>query len=116
MNAAYGENGSRIVHEKEPEMRRLLLVTTLVSMLNAPTAQGHSWYDPDCCSGQDCDVVTDISFVTPDPKSVPIMVVANRFGKQPVTSKTKIRESKDGRMHACIYEGELLCLYLPPGQ
>ncbi len=43
------------------------------------------------------------------------MVVTTSFGTKPVTPQTKIRESKDSRMHACIYQGALLCLYMPPG-
>jgi hypothetical protein len=42
------------------------------------------------------------------------MVVTTSFGTKPVTPMTKIRQSKDGKMHACIYQGALLCLYLPP--
>lgn len=42
------------------------------------------------------------------------MVVTTGFGTKPVTPQTKIRESKDNRMHACIYQEKLICLYLPP--
>ena len=43
------------------------------------------------------------------------MVVTTSFGAKPLTPQTKIRESKDSRMHGCIYQGALLCLYMPPG-
>jgi hypothetical protein len=75
----------------------------------------HSWYDPDCCSDRDCEAVSAVTYVASDPGSVPVMVVTTSFGTKPVTSKTKIRESKDSRMHACIYQGALICLYMPPG-
>jgi hypothetical protein len=74
----------------------------------------HSWYDPDCCSDRDCEPVSAVTYVASDPNSVPVMVVTTSFGTKPVTSKTKIRESKDSRMHACIYQGALICLYMPP--
>jgi hypothetical protein len=44
-----------------------------------------------------------------------VMVVTTSLGTKPLTSTTKIRQSKDSRMHACIYQGRLLCLYMPPG-
>lgn len=87
----------------------------LIVFFLARPAKSHSWYDPDCCSDRDCEPVSTISFVASDPNSVPVMVVTTSFGTKPVTPQTKIRESKDSRMHACIYQGALLCLYMPPG-
>lgn len=89
------------------------LALLIVGALSRP-ARSHSWYDADCCSDRDCEPVGAITFVASDPKSVPVMVVTTSFGTKPVTPETKIRESKDGRMHACIYQGKLICLYLPP--
>jgi hypothetical protein len=43
------------------------------------------------------------------------MMVTTSLGTKPVTESTRIRESRDGRMHACIFMGKLICLYLPPG-
>lgn len=87
----------------------LLVVVTL-----SRPARSHSWYDPDCCSDRDCEPVSGVSFVASDPTSLPVMVVTTSFGTKPVTPQTKIRESKDNRMHACIYQEKLICLYLPP--
>ena len=83
--------------------------------LPAPSARSHSWYDPDCCSDRDCEPVSTVTFVASDPSAVPVMVVTTSFGTKPLTDRTKIRQSKDSRMHACIYQGELLCIYMPPG-
>lgn len=91
-----------------------LVAAGLMSVLAQPAAS-HSWYDPDCCSDRDCEAVSTVSYVASDPGSVPVMVVTTSFGTKPVTSKTKIRESKDSRMHACIFQGALICLYMPPG-
>lgn len=80
----------------------------------AKPARSHSWYDPDCCSDRDCEAVSNVSFVASDPKSPPSMVVTTSFGTKPVTPQTKIRESKDNKLHACIYQERLICLYVPP--
>ena len=89
------------------------LAVLIVVALSRP-ARSHSWYDPDCCSDRDCEPVTAISFVASDSTSPPTMLVTTSFGTKPVTAETRIRESKDGRMHACIYWEKLICLYLPP--
>jgi hypothetical protein len=91
----------------------VVLAVVIVAGVARP-ARSHSWYDPDCCSDNDCEPVSEVSFVASDPQSVPVMVVTTSFGTKPVTPMTKIRQSKDGKMHACIYQGALLCLYLPP--
>jgi hypothetical protein len=89
------------------------LAFLIAAALSSP-ASSHSWYDADCCSDQDCEPVSAVSFVASDPSTMPVMVVTTNLGTKPVTPMTKIRQSKDGRMHACIYQGRLLCLYLPP--
>jgi hypothetical protein len=77
-------------------------------------ASAHSWYDADCCSDQDCEPVSAVAYVASDPSTMPVMVVTTSLGTKPLTQMTKIRQSKDSRMHACIYQGRLLCLYMPP--
>ena len=86
----------------------------IAAALSSP-ASTHSWYDADCCSNQDCEPVSTVAFVASDPASMPVMVVTTSLGTKPLTPTTKIRQSKDSRMHACIYQGRLLCLYMPPG-
>lgn len=92
------------------------LIITLAAVLMVPAlCNAHSWYDPDCCSNADCEPVKVVAFVASDASKLPIMVVTTSLGTQPLTEKTKIRQSRDSQMHACIYQGALLCLYLPPG-
>lgn len=92
------------------------LIITLAAVLMGPAlCNAHSWYDPDCCSDRDCEAVKAVVFVASDVGKLPTMVVTTSFGTQPLTDKTKIRQSKDSKMHACIFQGALLCLYLPPG-
>jgi hypothetical protein len=87
----------------------------VVAIALAGPASSHSWYDADCCSDRDCEAVSAVSFVAGEPNSVPVMVVTTSFGTKPLTSMTKIRDSKDSKMHACIYQERLICLYMPPG-
>lgn len=94
----------------------ILVVALCILVALVSGVRAHSWYDPDCCSGNDCQPVQSISFVASDPASLPVMIVTTSIGTQPVTKETKIRQSKDNQMHACIWYGKLLCLYLPPGQ
>ena len=82
----------------------------------AVPARSHSWYDPDCCSGADCEPVQSVQFVASDEKSLPVMIITISLGTKPLTPRTKVRQSKDSRMHGCIFMGELICLYMPPGQ
>ena len=56
-----------------------------------------------------------MTYVASDPAAPPVMIVTTSLGIKPKTLLTKIRDSKDGKMHACIYQGVLLCLYMPPG-
>ena len=107
----------RFIHALRSPPRRTFLAVMLAAGLLVALAEAvsaHSWYDPDCCSDRDCEPVSAITYVASDPNSVPVMVVTTSFGTKPVTSRTKIRESKDSRMHACIYQGALICLYMPP--
>ena len=93
----------------------IIVLALIIVVALARPAKSHSWYDADCCSDRDCEPVSAIAYVASDPQSVPVMVVTTSFGTKPVTPRTKIRESKDSRMHACIYQGALICLYMPPG-
>jgi hypothetical protein len=88
----------------------------LVVIAVARPARAHEWYPRECCSEQDCAPVTDVSFVAADVGSLPVMIVTTKFGTKPLAPETKVASSKDSRMHACIYQGKLLCLFLPPGQ
>ena len=92
----------------------IVALALLIVFFLARPAKSHSWYDADCCSDRDCEAVSAVTFVASTPGTVPVMVVTTSFGTKPVTPRTKMRESKDSRMHACIYQGELICLYLPP--
>jgi hypothetical protein len=95
-------------------MKWLFAPLLLAILLVAPPTAAHDWYPPECCSGQDCAPVTAISFVASSPDELPVMVVTTEHGTKPVPAHLIPRESKDGRMHACIYQGMLICLFMPP--
>lgn len=98
-----------------PRFRDRVIALLAIAVLLCGYAWGHSWYDPDCCGGNDCEPVSAVAYVASDAAKLPVMVVTTSLGTKAVTEQTKIRESKDGRMHACIYQGRLICIYMPPG-
>jgi hypothetical protein len=91
----------------------LVLLLTIVVALTR-NARAHSWYDAVCCADHDCEPVVAVSYVASEPKSAPVMLVTTSLGTKPVMPETKILDSRDSRMHACIYRGKLVCLYMPP--
>ena len=78
-------------------MLKKILTLVVVGMLLSPSgASAHSWYDSDCCSGQDCDVAR----VTKHPNGVYEVWM---WGFRAFTDKnTQMRRSKDKNYHACI--------------
>lgn len=98
-----------------PRVRDRIIALVAIAFIVCGYAWGHSWYDPECCSGMDCEPVSAIAYVASDVSKLPVMVVTTSHGTKPVDERTSIRESRDGRMHACIFMGRLICLYLPPG-
>ncbi len=101
----------------------IILTACLMLAVLASVAKAHMWYDPDCCSGNDCAPVEKADYVAgalyngpPGQASpLPVMVVTTRHGQAVLTQNTKRRASQDGQLHACIFGGRLICLYLPPG-
>lgn len=76
----------------------------------------HSWYDPDCCGGADCMPIDSAIQSVVDGK----VYYTTKLGTYPVLDQkylfpTKIRQSKDQYTHACIYNNQLWCLYVPGG-
>lgn len=68
--------------------------------------KAHSWYPPECCSGQDCAEITHIDLKKG--------TVSTKHGTAPITASTKRLESKDNKSHACILGGRTICLFLAP--
>jgi hypothetical protein len=106
--------------------RVIATFAVLVALMTlAHRAKAHDFYDPECCSGMDCAPVEKVEvlpsnsissmLVPPAQASVPsIMVVTTKHGTAAVPANMKMRASPDGKMHACIIHGRLICLYMPP--
>lgn len=90
-----------------------LLLAGLIVL--AGKARAHDEYPKECCDNTHCAPVDHVSFVAADPKSLPVMVVTTKLGTKPLVPQTKVMDSKDNRLHACIYRDMLFCILLPPG-
>lgn len=94
-------------------------------IVKTTASKAHDFYPIECCSGIDCAPVEKVEIVAnsaiasmlvpPANASVPsTMVVTTKHGTAAVPQNIKHRESKDGRVHACIRSGKLICIFLPP--
>jgi hypothetical protein len=105
----------------------------LAALLAAATpAAAHDWYPIECCHGMDCAAVEKVEMISPPalasmfsapaqaaPAQTGAMLVTTKHGSVIVPANFPRRESKDGRMHACMRPAEggnmrLLCIFLPP--
>jgi hypothetical protein len=94
------------------------------------SAAAHDWYPMECCSGMDCAPVEKVeilqspaiaSFLPSPSQASPVggMLVTTKHGSVVVPVNFPRRESKDGRMHACMRPSpngtmRLICVFLPP--
>ena len=98
--------------------RRLFL--SGAATLAATAARGHSWYDWECCAGNDCAPIPGSAVratrggyaVTIQPGEHPLVKDRAVTG---FVAYADARPSGDGDFHACIVGGALKCLYQPPG-
>jgi hypothetical protein len=99
-----------------------VLAATIAIMIDAKVAEGHSWYDWECCSGEDCMVVERMEYK--DNKTYfytkkydfPIVMENSEVTK-------KAKASKDADWHICvvIFENDekkvtghyVRCVYIP---
>jgi len=108
-------------------LRRILLLP-LAFLLLTP-AHAHDWYPVECCHAIDCAPVDRIEILPPatlevsllaGARPLPAMLVTSKHGSVVVPPNFPRRQSKDGRMHVCMREGEppggmrLLCIFMPP--
>lgn len=85
-------------------------------------AKAHDWYPIECCSGMDCAPVDGVQYMQPIDASskLPRLVVTTKIGTTIVPADAKWRESKDGKMHACIKPHDknpttnFICIFAPP--
>lgn len=98
-------------------MRNTIIVPVMAAVLifaAGGAANGHSWYDPDCCSNQDCFEIGRQAVISPAEGGY-LVTVPGR-DKPVFFSRSKIRASQDGSYHVCIAQsGMPFCLYVPLG-
>lgn len=88
-------------------MRLLLAALLLVNTVFETSA--HSWYHSFCCHQNDC---APVSRVTLDEQGE--LIYTTPFGSAKRDLSTTILPSQDANYHACIRDGKLLCIYIPP--
>ena len=98
--------------------RRTVLAGALA--LLAEQARAHSWYDPFCCNGKDCQPVPDGAVVaTRNGWFVRLMPGDHPEVTKPVSELVPFKDAKpseDGAFHVCIFPKNVVrCLYTPPG-
>lgn len=90
-------------------MKHALIGLTIIIMTTT-AALSHSWYDPDCCGGNDCEPVK----VQVD--SGGNFAVLKNGQKWYIDKSYKPpRPSQDENYHVCIHMNQVWCLYVPTG-
>jgi hypothetical protein len=98
----------------------------LLLLVNPAVAHddGTMHYDMECCHDMDCAPVERMQYVagayfdiegTKHEEPIRHLVVTTRHGTASVPAGMKRRHSTDGRVHACIRAGAVVCIYLPDG-
>lgn len=85
----------------------VIALVCIFIVFSAISARAHSWYDPACCSDNDCapdDRVKEVTggFQVPTGEVVP-------YGDK------RIRQSLDKRFHWCHFQTHTYCVYVPGG-
>jgi hypothetical protein len=90
----------------------IVAVVIMLFIFRIQAAQSHSWYDPECCSENDCAPVTKYT------QGADGAFVTSKIGTVWVPKTFKHRPSKDGQMHVCMSLGRphtLFCVYKSEG-
>lgn len=85
----------------------LCFFAIVMAVMTVPRAHAHSWYPIECCSGDDCAEIA----------ASRVRVTARGYvidGKH-VVPYGEVRQSPDGRFHACFPTADWLrCFFAPP--
>jgi hypothetical protein len=85
----------------------LIFFMMLAVFFSVPRAHAHSWYPMECCSGGDCAEIAPSRVKT----SAAGYVIDGKFA----VPYRDVRQSPDGRFHACFPTPEWLrCFFAPP--
>lgn len=88
-----------------------MLRLVLAAMFLLPA---HSWYDPQCCGGTDCQPVPADSLIELSEGRWRYLPTGNVF------ERTQVHPSRDGKFHVCIGnkahdKGRSYCVYILQG-
>lgn len=102
----------------------ILALAALATCAEAHEAPSGWRYDAICCSNRDCAEIPDHAVqerpdgyhVTLRPEEHFMVRAGTVFRETRAYSHGRLRDSPDGRFHACInsYTQKLICLYVPP--
>lgn len=85
----------------------------VAALLLCGEAYSHSWYDPICCSGRDCEPLPD-GAVTMVQGGYHVKYTGKMgFNVDVVVPYEKAKASKDEKYHGCATAERFLCLYVP---
>ncbi len=91
----------------------IILVLVVAYFKATLPAHAHSWYEPACCSGRDCEPITfDSVQETADGWWVSYQSKQG-FPVVAFTKRGMERHSQDGQFHGCATRTRFLCLYVP---
>jgi hypothetical protein len=97
-----------------------LLIALGGSLFGICGGSAHEWYPVECCGNNDCAEVEHATYdrARGADGALAILAVTTALGTALVPSNFPQRESRDGKMHACMRPGEgemrLICLFVPP--
>lgn len=97
---------------------RLLLLALffVLAILFAGLPRAHQWYEPNCCSGNDCEPVPPGALVEEVRGGWRVAYVSPKLGPVEIFFPRALkRDSRDGGFHACVRPDTRtpICIYVP---
>ena len=86
----------------------ILAFVLVVALFATRGARSHDFYPTECCNGQDCQALEGVNRVEETPTEF-VVDGKLRF------NKGFVKPSPDGRYHACIRGGSIICFFVPAG-
>lgn len=102
------------------KLAAVLLIAAAGGLFGLCDCSAHEWYPVECCGGSDCAEVEHATYDSARNAdgTLPILAVTTALGTALVPSNFPRRDSRDGKMHACMRPGagemRLICLFVPP--
>lgn len=82
------------------------MAAVLFTVCVSTAANGHSWYDNECCHDRDCAEVVSMRQLPNNG-----VEVTTKLGTGVMIETTKMKKSLDEKDHACIIYGKIICFY-----